>query len=124
MSLADRPEIRINLSPAQLLALETAGTFEEPLDEDDEILRAAIRGRQLVTRDRHQIARLVFDLSNRADDYAQKRGPRTDADQRRMYRADCQTFLRLARKLSALARRDHDPPAPQTAAGIPGDRHP
>jgi hypothetical protein len=109
MRRAEGPEFRISLSPAQLLALETAGVFEEPLDEDDEILRAAIRDDQLVTRDPHQIARLVYQLSDGADDYARKRGPRTDAHQRRMYRADCQTFLRLARKLSALAQRHCTP---------------
>jgi hypothetical protein len=104
----DDREVRIKLSAAQLQALETAGVFEEPLDADDETLAAAIQGHELVTREPDQIGWLIVALSDGADDYAEQRCPCPTAELRRLYRGDCQTFLRLARKLFALAKRRAD----------------
>lgn len=91
--------IHIKLTEAQKTALETAGVFEEPLDEDDRVLALAIQGEYLVTNEPQKLAGLMYELSNAADDHAEQRAPCDDATLRRAYRADCQVFLRLARKL-------------------------
>jgi hypothetical protein len=98
-------DIRIKLTSAQILVLETAGVFEEPLDEDDKWLSAAVQDGYLVTGDPQRLWRMLRNLSSNADDYACKRGPRLDADARRMYRYDRDVLSRLG---GALNRRSLD----------------
>lgn len=56
----------IKLTDAQFTALETAGVFEQPLDDDDAFLQSAIVGRRIQTGER--VARLICNLSNDCDD--------------------------------------------------------
>ena len=65
-------DIRIKLTAAQLLALETAGVFEEPLDEDDAWLSAAIQEGYLLTGDPQRLSGMLRNMSSNADDYAEK----------------------------------------------------
>jgi hypothetical protein len=100
-------QIRIKLTDAQLLALDTAGAFEEPLDERDEVLAAAIQLDYLVTDEPKKLACIILELSNEADDRAENRNydfNHLDAGDRRMYRTDRDVFSRLARKLDRRAQ--------------------
>jgi hypothetical protein len=95
-------ELRIKLSNAQLAALDTAGAFEEPLDERDNVLTAAIHGNYLVTSDPSTLSRIIRDLGNEADDRAENRNydfNHLSASERRMYRTDRDVFCRLAIQL-------------------------
>jgi len=100
-------QIRIKLTDAQLVALGTAGAFEEPLDERDEVLAAAIQLDYLVSDEPEKLACIIWELSNEADDRAANRNydfNHLDAAGRRMYRTDRDVFSRLARKLDRRAQ--------------------
>jgi len=96
----------MKLTEAQITALDTAGAFEEPIDDADELLGAALAtpGR-LETDDPEAIARIIDELSNAADVRGSgvygngKGGADPNVELRAAYRKDCQVFMRLSKRL-------------------------
>lgn len=106
--------VSIKLTEAQLTALDTAGAFEEPLDESDVILAAALQDYgTLTTDDPDRLANIIGELSNAADDQGDRDGRNRDPDpfMRKAYRADCQVFHRLACRLRKAAHPDFNLPS-------------
>jgi hypothetical protein len=83
----------IQITPAQMTALETAGVFE-PEDWDGlEVVRAAISGQEI--RPSEDVARALHELANGADEIGHERG----RDDGAMYRADSRSITALACKV-------------------------
>jgi hypothetical protein len=91
-------EVRIKLSASQLDALEIAGAFEEPMDEDDALLLGSVRGSELVTSSPATLARIICDLGNGADACCED-GICDDTVLRRGYRRDRASLQLLSHKL-------------------------
>ena len=92
--------IDIKLTTAQLDALEIAGAFEEPIDEDGEFLAASISDGRIATTDPARMFSILMDLGNGADDFCEGRAPCDDAILKRMYKSHRDIFYRLAQKCS------------------------
>ncbi len=91
--------IDLKLTTAQLDALEIAGAFEEPIDEDDEFLAASISDGRIVTTDPTRLSSILLDLGNGADDFCEGRAPCDEPVLKRMYKSHRDIFYRLAKKM-------------------------
>jgi hypothetical protein len=92
----------VTVTEAQMTALETAGIFECAESEAEVAIAAALNGNKLRFADPAQMAGYVCEISNHADDLAE-RDFRDCPERRSMYAKDARVLCNLQVKVARAA---------------------